>query len=253
MISKARLKYLRSLRRRKARLKEKALLVEGLNVVEEAVAAGDVRELFLSDEIAQSARGRALTARGLPVHALSERDLRALAETRTPAGAFALAADPCGPFDPVHVPDEALVLLAAGVADPGNLGTLIRTAAALGIAAVVTAAGSVEATNPKVVRATAGALFRIPVRSGEATALREAGFRIWVADAGGRPFSEFADRPPRLALAVGNEPRGVPADVIDAADATVAVPQAGGVESLNVAVATGILLYALRALPVRRA
>ncbi|MHC4135780.1 MAG: TrmH family RNA methyltransferase [Planctomycetota bacterium] len=252
MISKARLKYLRSLRQRKARSREGALLVEGLNVVEEAVAAGEVRELLLSDEIAQGPRGRALVARGLPVHTLGESDMQALAETRTPAGAFALVTDPCGPFDPAHLPDEALVLLAAGVADPGNLGTLIRTAAALGVAAVVTAAGTVEATNPKVVRATAGALFRIPVRHGEAAALKEAGFELFVADAGGRPFPELADRPARLALAVGNEPRGLPADVVAAADVTVAVPQVGAVESLNVAVATGILLHALRTLPVRR-
>jgi TrmH family RNA methyltransferase len=181
VISKARLKYLRSLRRKKTRQEEGALLVEGLNVVEEAVAAGEVRELLLSDEIAHGPRGRALIERGLPVQTLSESDTRALAETRTPAGAFALVADPCGPFDPAQLPDEALVLLAAGVADPGNLGTLVRTSAALGVAAVVTAAGTVEATNPKVVRATAGALFRIPVRAGEAAALKEAGFQIYVA------------------------------------------------------------------------
>jgi len=253
VISKARLKYLRSLRQKKTRSEEGELLVEGLNVVEEAVAAGDVRELLLSEAVAHGPRGRALIARGLPVQTLSESDAHALAETRTPAGAFALVRDPCGPFDPAHLPDEALVLLAAGVADPGNLGTLIRTAAALGVAAVVTAAGTVEATNPKVVRATAGALFRIPVRHGEAAALKEAGFALYAADAGGRPFPEFTDRPARLALAVGNEPRGLPAAVAAAADATVAVPQVGAVDSLNVAVATGILLHALRTLPVRRA
>ena len=253
MISKARLKYLRSLRQKKIRSEEGVLLVEGLNVVEEAVAAGKVRELLLSDEVAQGPRGRALVARGLPVRRLGESDLRALAETRTPSGAFAVVQDPCGPFDPAELPDEALVLLAAGVADPGNLGTLIRTAAALGVAAVVTAAETVEATNPKVVRATAGALFRVPVRHGEAAALKRAGFELYAADAGGRPFPELTDRPARLALAVGNEPRGLPAEVMAAADATIAVPQVGAVESLNVAVATGILLHALRALPVRRA
>jgi TrmH family RNA methyltransferase len=252
VISKARLKYLRSLRQKKHRTREGALLVEGLNVVEEAAAAGAVRELLLSDEVAQGPRGRALVARGLPVHRLTESDTRALAETRTPAGAFALAADPCGPFHAATLPDEALVLLAAGVADPGNLGTLIRTAAALGLAAVVTTAETVEATNPKVVRASAGALFRIPVLRGEAAALKEAGFALYAADAGGRPFPELADRPARLALAVGNEPRGLPAAVVAAADAALAVPQVGAVESLNVAVATGILLHALRTLPVRR-
>jgi TrmH family RNA methyltransferase len=249
VISKARLKYLRSLRRKKDRAKEGLLLVEGIHVVEEAVAAGCVRELLLSDAVAGDPRGQAWTGRGLPVHRLAEREVAALAATRTPAGAFALVEDPCGPFDPGQVPPAALLLLAAGVADPGNLGTLIRTAAALGASGVVTTEGTVEPTNPKVVRATAGALFRVPVRRAAVADLKAAGFALWVADARGRPLTAWTRRPARLALAVGNEPRGVDPSVREQADATIAVPLAGGVESLNVAVATGILLHALMALP----
>jgi TrmH family RNA methyltransferase len=168
-----------------------------------------------------------------------------LAETRTPAGIFALVEDPCRPFAGTTLPAPAIALLAAGVADPGNLGTLIRTAAALGAAAVVATAGTVEPTNPKVVRATAGALFRLPVLLGEAHEVKAAGFRIVVADARGEPLARWRVRPPRLALAVGNEPRGVDDQVRALADGTVGIPLAGGVESLNVAVAAGILLHEL--------
>jgi len=249
VIPRGRLKFLRSLRLKKIRAAEGVLLVEGPNVVEEALAGGRVREIFLAEEAARQPRGRELAARGLPVSLLSDRDVEQLADTRTPSGVFALVEDPCRPFARAELPAEAIALFVAGVADPGNLGTLIRTAAALGAAAVVVARGSVEPTNPKAVRATAGALFRIPVLLGEVRELRAAGFRLFVADARGEPLSSWHARPPRLALAVGNEPRGVDAAVREAADGAVGVPLAGGVESLNVAVAAGILLHGLRALP----
>ncbi len=250
MIPRGRLKFLRSLRLKKARDREGLFLAEGLNAVEEAAAHGRVRELFLGEEANSLPRTRELLARGLPVQRLGPAEVKQLADTKTPSGVFALVEDPCRPLVGARLPKEALVLVAAGVADPGNLGTLIRTAAALGAAAVVAAADTVEPTNPKVVRATAGALFRIPVLKGEAAALKAMGFRVLVADARGEPVSGWRARPARLALAVGNEPRGTPADVVALADGALGIPLDAGVESLNVAVAAGILLHALRALPV---
>ena len=99
-------------------------------------------------------------------------------------------------------------------------------------------------------RASAGALFQVPVRRGDAAAVQAAGFDLVVADTRGRPLAEWTQRPRRLALVVGNEPRGVADDVLASADATVAVPLRAGVESLNVAVAAGILMHGLVALPV---
>lgn len=244
MISKARLKFLRSLGRRKVRAKEGLLLVEGVHAVAEAVDSGHAVELFLGPE----ARER---FPDWEAESIDERDVAALSETRTPAGAFAVARDPCRELSSWEPPDPALVLLAAGVADPGNLGTLIRTAAALGSAAVAVAPGGVEPTNPKVVRATAGALFRIPVLRGDGSALAAAGFEIWIADASGTPLGEIDSRPPRCALAVGNEPRGLDDAVRSAASRSVGVPLAGGVESLNVAVAAGVILHALSGMPCR--
>ena len=241
MVSKARLKYLRSLHQKKVRAREGVLLVEGLSVVREALACGLAEDVYLTDE----ARERLPDVSAESIEPIGPIEAEALAQTRTPAGAFALVRDPCGPFDPEVLPGRALVLLAAGVADPGNLGTLIRTAAALGFDAVVTTEGSVEPTNGKVVRATAGALFRVPVRFGEPADLVDSGFEIWAAEAGGRPLAEAPPPPERCALAVGNEPRGLPADVMEAAAERVSVPIRGGIESLNVAVAAGILMHAL--------
>jgi TrmH family RNA methyltransferase len=253
VISRTRLKYLRSLRRKKVRAEEGRLLIEGLNVVAEAAAAGRARELFLTDEFAASERGAELVGRGLPIVRLAPRDAEALADTRTPAGVFAIVDDPCAGLDASGLEPfgaRAFVLVADGVADPGNLGTLIRTAAALGADGVVVTGGSVDPTNPKVVRATAGALFRLPVRRGEADVLAGAGFSLYVADAGGEPVAKWRERPARFGLVVGNEPRGVADPVRALAKGTIAVPLSGGVESLNVAVATGILLHALVPLPV---
>ena len=246
MVSKARLKYLRSLHQKKVRAREGVLLVEGGNVVREAVACGLADEVYLTAEAGERMPD-------IAAESIEEREAEALAQTKTPAGAFAVVKDPCGPFEPALLPDRALVLLAAGVADPGNLGTLIRTAAALGFDAVVTTAGSVEPGNAKVVRATAGALFRLPVRYGEAADLREAGFSIWAADVGGTPIGDVAALPGRCALAVGNEPHGLPDDVLALCSERVSVPIRGGVESLNVAVAAGILMHGLRELVERAA
>jgi TrmH family RNA methyltransferase len=250
VIPRGRLKYLRSLRLRKVREREGLFLAEGVNVVEEAVSRGCARELFVGEDAAAVPRVRGLARAGVPVQRLGPREVEQLAETRTPSGVFALVEDPCRPLAGAMLPASALVLVAAGVADPGNLGTLIRTAAALGASAVVVSRGTVEPTNPKVVRATAGALFRVPVLAGEPEELKPMGFRLLVADARGEPVSRWRARPPRLALAVGNEPRGVDARVREIADGALGIPLDGGVESLNVAVAAGILLHALRALPV---
>lgn len=195
---------------------------------------------------------------------LTRADVEQLSQTRSPAGAFALAEDPCVAFSPKTWPDGAVALVAAEVADPGNLGTLIRTAAALGAVAVVTTPGTVDPTNPKVVRASAGALYRIDVTRADgdwAATLRASGVRVAVADASGEPVKDWlaaradssAVAREKWVLAVGNEPRGLDATTRAVADARLAVPLAllpaqgrGGLDSLNVAVAAGILLYELR-------
>jgi len=249
-VSRARVKYLRSLGQKKVRASEGRLLVEGLNGVEAAVAAGMADELFLSAEACESDRGRALLDASVPTSAIEDRDVQALGETRTPAGVFALARDPVNGLADHDWPTVATLLMADGVADPGNLGTIVRSAGALGSDGVVVSAGSVEPTNPKVVRATAGALFRFPIVRASREEVRDAGFAIWVADRGGEPIESLSQRPSRVALLVGNEPRGVDAAARDAADRTVSVPIADGIESLNVAIAASILLHAVCGLAV---
>ncbi len=245
MTSGARLKYLRSLSRKKVRREEGVLLVEGLRLVQDAVACGYALEIYAGPDVPLP-RG----LQDLPVHTLEAKDVAALADTETPQGVFALCRDPCAALGDASLPPDALVLVAHGVADPGNLGTLVRSAAALGAHAVVTTRGTVEPTNPKAVRASAGALFRCAVLRGELEQLRELGFGILVASAAGTPLAQMRARPRRLALVVGNEPRGVDPLVEQAADGTVAIALSAGVDSQNVAAAAAVLLYALQSLPI---
>lgn len=250
--SGAELKLITGLARRKVRAKEGFLLAEGVRVVEELLAAGlTVRLAVTSPALGETERGRALAAalgtRGVPVRAVGGARMHELAETRTSQGVLVVAEVPRAGLERLPVGDGVLLVL-DGVQDPGNLGTLARSAAAFGCGGLVCLPGTVDPWNPKAVRASAGALFRLPVvMEAAAPALRwlsEGGVRLVGADASGEPV-ESAALPSRIAVAVGNEGAGLTAEVASACDGFVAVPMPGGTESLNVAVATGILLYVI--------
>jgi TrmH family RNA methyltransferase len=143
----------------------------------------------------------------------------------------------------------AVVLVLDAVQDPGNVGTMLRSALGLGATGVVALKGTAELTNPKVLRGSMGAAFRLPAVSADADAFlawaAERGVGIWVAAADGKPVGSLgggASRPP-LALVLGNEGAGVSAAIGAAARRRICIPLAPGVESLNVAVAAGILLH----------
>jgi len=141
------------------------------------------------------------------------------------------------------------MILLDGVQDPGNAGTILRTAAALGATATVALPGTVDLWNPKVIRSSMGAQFVHPAfHAGleDVLGFMEANeIEVWATAASGVPLSR-ADAPARLALAVGNEGAGVSSEIRTRAHRIVSLPISGSVESLNVAVATGIILYELR-------
>jgi TrmH family RNA methyltransferase len=246
-------KELRALRQRKSRDESGLFLAEGVRAVEDLLASPlAVRYLVAASSLEAAPRGRALLAaaeaRGVAVRGVTDDELRALAVTDTPQGVLAVAETPRAALaDLAAAAEPAVVLVLDAVQDPGNLGTLARTAEALGAAGLVLLPGTVDPWNPKAVRAAMGSTFRLPVVEapwGEATAwLRAAGFAVLAADTGGRPLG--ADRPRRAALVLGNEGAGVSAGVAAAADAVVAIPLRGRAESLNVAAAGAILLHEL--------
>jgi TrmH family RNA methyltransferase len=258
-----RLKAARRLTKRAFRQRERAFLAEGPQAVAEAFHCGArVTDLFVTaparsrhhDLVAEIAAG------GIPVHVVNGEIMEELAQTVTPQGLLAVC-------DFVDVPlaevtaglaatgraQPGLVVLLANVRDPGNAGTVLRTADAAGAHAVVFADASVDPYNGKCVRASAGSLFHLPVvaaaRLEEATsALRQAGLRIVAADGrAGRPLDDpgvQARLAGPTAWMFGNEAWGLPPELVALADEPVAVPIYGRAESLNLAAAAAVCLYA---------
>jgi RNA methyltransferase, TrmH family len=179
---------------------------------------------------------------------VTERELADVAGTETPQGVAVAAEIPRRRLDDVVLPERALVLVLDGVQDPGNFGTVVRSADAFGVACVLTLPGTVDPWNPKSVRAAMGSSFRVPVVDVTVAAaiewLRDGRCRILGAHAAGSSAAEIGSAP-RTALVLGNEGAGLSDAVRGALDGMVAVPIRGSVDSLNVGVAAGILLYLL--------
>lgn len=214
-----------------------------------------MRDLFFSAE--GRARHPELIERavelGVAVHLASDRVLEALSETVTPQGLVAVCDLRDAPLATVAAATPRLVAVLAAVRDPGNAGTVLRTADAAGADAVIFTDGSVDAYNGKCVRASAGSLFHLPVVVGvpaaqAVSALRAAGLQILAADGSAQTdLDEIEDagslgRP--TAWLFGNEAWGLPPDVLALADRAVRVPIRGRAESLNLAAAAAVCLYA---------
>ena len=252
-----RLKAARRLNKRAFRQRERAFLAEGPQAVAEAFHCGaQVTDLFVT----VPARSRhhdlvaAMAAAGIPVHLVSGEVMDELAQTVTPQGLLAVCGFVDVPLAEVTARGRPqLVALLANVRDPGNAGTVLRTADAAGAHAVVFADASVDPYNGKCVRASAGSLFHLPVAAGAriddaVVTLREAGLRIVAADGrAGRPLDD-PEVQARLAgptaWMFGNEAWGLPPELVALADEPVAVPIYGRAESLNLAAAAAVCLYA---------
>lgn len=245
----------RDLKRRKARERSGLFVAEGVRAVEELLrSALTIRGILTAPQLADAPRGAALLE-SLAAHAdvetaeLSERDFSSAAETESPQGVLAVAEIPRRSLADFAAVSPLTLLVLDAVQDPGNVGTIVRTAAALGATATVALPGTVDLWNAKVVRSGMGTHFFHPAFHATAEALEgflsATGAELWCADAQGADV-RTRRRPARLALAVGNEGGGLSGATRARADALVALPIARDVESLNVAVAAGILLYTLR-------
>jgi TrmH family RNA methyltransferase len=241
----------RNLQQRKGRKRRGLAVAEGVRLVEEALAAEvEFRGVVASPGLSGTPRGAALlrdlTARAVQVEEVSDRQLAALADTDTPQGIVAVIRPPRFQLGDVRPDPRVPTLVLDGVQDPGNVGTLLRTAFALGSPGAILLEGTADVANPKVMRAAMGATFRLPAApaaQGELVAWAEQhAVEIWAADPEGTPL-ERATPPGRLAIVVGNEGTGVRPAVAALARHRVAIRLARGAESLNVAVAAGILLY----------
>jgi len=251
------------LRQKKFRRQTGRILIEGARLVADALAAGAaVKELFSTSAFRRSDHGKVLcVCSRCPCMLITPQAAAKLSDTRTPQGLFAVVELTTASFDAArwaagecpsvrtdgHFP-APLVLLADSIADPGNLGTMIRSAAALGASGVVASGDSCDVLNPKTVRATMGAIFRLPVVADVALpaaidTLKAGGLRIIAAvpRRGKAPWE--LDLRGATALLIGSEAAGLPSSAMKLADARVTVPMPGGTESLNAAATAAALLY----------
>lgn len=245
----------RDLRRRKARERQQLFVTEGVRAIEELLRSSlTIQGLLAGPQLLETPRGRELIraaeARHVTVEHVSEREFASAAETESPQGVLAIATIPERGFSHIDVGPGSRVLILDAVQDPGNVGTILRTAAALSVDATVALPGTVDLWNAKVVRSSMGAHFHHPAFHGTWDDIdrfrRDNVLPLWAADAGGEPVGSVAP-PPALALVVGNEGAGLSDEARTRADQLVALEIDPTVESLNVAVATGILLHSLRA------
>jgi TrmH family RNA methyltransferase len=249
------LKAIRRLRRRQG---DHALL-EGPHLLGEALAAGlEPESVLATPDFAASASGRRLLERlRRPPLLVDDARLSELADSDAPRGVLALARLPRPSAADLALGGSSLVLFLDGVQEPGNVGALARVAEAFGATALALAPGCAHPNHPRALRASAGSLLRLP--TAVETTIGALDLRLlphdplWVALAahGGEPPGAQGDRRP-LVLALGAEGPGLSRAVEQRCAARWTIPLAGGVESLNVAVAAGVALFALSAAPGRR-
>lgn len=227
------------LKDRKGRRESGCFLVEGRKMVEEALASAFDVETVLVQEGMELPDGLTMPVYELPAHVLA-----AVCDTKTPQGIAAV----------VRMKEQSAlgkhIVVLDGVQDPGNVGTIIRTADAAGLNGVLLSNQCADVFSPKVLRATMGSIFRMNLRTtddlpGELTKLREKGYSILSSQLDGTPFYERQDVAERFALIIGNEGNGVSEQVQQTATHRVRLPMRGGAESLNAAIAAAIMMYEL--------
>lgn len=239
------IKELRKLHQKKQREKEQKYLIEGFHLVEEAYLAGVTIQDNLMSQRGLREWGDWFTARDLPVTVVSDEVMASLSDLPTPQGILAVVNRVAQPT-PMTLQGKWLLL--DGVQDPGNVGTMIRTADAAGFTGVFLGQGSADSYSSKVLRSMQGSQFHLQIHTGEIQEICQA-FQAQGIPVYGTELNEQAvpyqtvNKTENVALVLGNEGQGVSAEVLAITDQNLYIPIYGQAESLNVAVAAGIIMY----------
>ncbi|MDA8432041.1 MAG: RNA methyltransferase [Nitrospiraceae bacterium] len=250
--SNSRIKKAIRIRERKHAEGDNLFVLEGPKIIEMALAAGaKIREVFFTDHFTAKNEGKELlgllSKKTTDICRVADHVFAKLSDTETPQGIAAVASYPVLSLDRLPLSATSLYVVLDGVRDPGNLGTIIRTSDAAGVDAVILLEGTCDAFIPKVIRATAGSIFNVPLvlaADDQLMAWRQGhGIKIAVT-AADAPRSVFeADLTVPVAFIFGNEARGVRRAIKDGADLLLKIPLYGKAESLNVATSAAICLY----------
>ena len=246
-----RIKYLRSLYRKKYRREEKKFVLEGVRIIEDAIKEkADFDQIYYSNYLLRNERGNELLSNlqqlNVEVIEIDDSLLQRVADTESPQGILAIVKKVDYKLSQIFDKENSLILIVDRIQDPGNLGTLIRTADAAGVDGIITTKGTVSLYNQKTIRATMGSLFRVPIyREENLMELKKhlESKEIVVGDIKGSEYHFDVDYSNSIAVIVGNEGNGPREGLIRIADKKIKIPLLGDAESLNVAMATGIILY----------
>jgi TrmH family RNA methyltransferase len=249
-------KRMRLLADRKHRRREAAFLVEGIQPVWQAVEAqAEIEVIIVAPELLRHPGATAMVAEqeaaGVRVARLSGELFGRISDREGPSGLAAIVRAAPVTLAGLAAGADSVFVVVHSAGNPGNIGTIIRTASAASAAGVILIGPSADPYDPAAVKASMGALFTVPVASAESVAefldwAHRGGVRVAATSARGSVTMWHADLAPPLAILLGSEGPGLPADVLAAADLRVAIPMTGTAESLNLAVAAGILLYEVR-------
>ena len=231
----------------KEREAKQAFVIEGRKLFEEIKrdAPNHIQKIYVTELFLQTEKA---LLQGMSYELVSQEVMQVMAETMTPQGILAIVKMPTYTLSSFLEKENTLLVLLEELRDPGNLGTIMRTAEAAGVDGIVLSRGSVDMYNPKVVRSTMGAIFRVPFVYVEdfPKTLRELskqGVTIYAAHLNGKNFYEEEGFTYKTGLLIGNEANGLTDEASSCANKLIRIPMEGKVESLNAAVATAILLY----------
>ncbi|MCX5725570.1 MAG: 23S rRNA (guanosine(2251)-2'-O)-methyltransferase RlmB [Candidatus Saganbacteria bacterium] len=248
-----RIKYVKSLGMAKARKKEKKFIVEGPHLVGEALNCFRESKKFPVDFMLYSADAPAdilKTARdlGISCFSITEKVMGEISEVETPRGIIAVVSEEEFDLDDVLGGKPPLIVFCVDVQDPGNLGTIIRTADAVSASGVILSKGTVDLYNPKALRSTIGSIFHLPIVHVEniketIMALKQSGIKIIAASLDAKKSYYDADLGGPVAIIFGNESKGLGRQIEVLCDGSVKIPMPGKAQSLNVGVSAAVILY----------
>lgn len=241
------IKQIRKLKERKHRTAEGKFLIEGIKFIEEAVRAGsEISFIFISEDYSEKWRESQVSNKvptGTKIYFLTEQLLRQLSSTETPQGAIAVV----NTLEKSMGTDNGFFVLVDKIQDPGNLGTIIRTAHAGGAHGVICTRGTVDIYNEKTLRSTMGSIFHIPVvmdnELDKVLELKNRGFKVIVSSLDTDKDFFQADLTGNIIICIGNEGNGISEEILNLGDICIKIPMPGGAESLNAAVAGSIMIY----------
>lgn len=243
--SNARIKELIQLQKKSKFRKEKAVyIIEGIKMFAEADKSY-MEAVFVSEDFLSSEKNRALLD-GVSYETVSDNVMRAMSDTVTPQGVLCVMR--CFEYSVSSIlnKENPKLMLLADLQDPGNAGTIIRSAEGAGMDAVIFSKGSVDLYNPKTIRSTMGSIFRVPFIYEDLRSvilkLKEKNVPVYTTDMNGKSYKE-ASYEDGFAIIIGNEANGVSEDIAKLADQIITIPMCGKVESLNASIAASLIMY----------